>query len=95
LYYRQDTKGARTLADVFNQLHQGATAGRNIHKSEGEWDKTTVMVETLEPDRIVLVSQETYVPGRDSSFKNYNGQTGMLQEKFTLTERGITHVSEN
>jgi hypothetical protein len=95
LYYRQDTKGAKTLAEVFKQLHPGAADGTNIHKSEGEWDKTTVMVETLEPDRIVLVSQETFVPGRDSSFKNYNGQTGMLQEKFILTEKGLTHVSEN
>jgi len=95
MYYRQDTKGAKTLAEVFRQLYPGATAGTNIHKSEGEWDKTTVIVETLEPDRIVLVSQEAFVPGRDSTFRNYNGQTGMLQEEFTLTERGITHVSEN
>ena len=95
LYYRQDTKGAKTLAELFKQLHPGATVGTNIHKAEGEWDKTTVMVETLEPYRIVLLSQETFVPGRDSSFKNYNGQTGMLQERFILTKKGLTHVSEN
>jgi hypothetical protein len=94
-YHRQGTTRTNTLAGEFTKMCPGAAVGSNIHKSEGDWDKMAVMVETLDADRIELVSQETFVPGRDPSFKNFNGQTGMLQEKFILTERGLTHVSEN
>jgi hypothetical protein len=44
---------------------------------------------------IELLSQETYVKGRDPQFKNHNGQVGMIQEKIILTEKGITYVPEN
>lgn len=94
-YYQQGVKKKQTLADEFRKIHPGATVGSNVYRPVGDWDKTSILVETLEPDRIVLVSQETYVPGRDPNFKNYDGKTGMVQEKFILTERGITHVSEN
>jgi hypothetical protein len=94
-YHRQGAKKLNTLAGEFKKSYPGAAVGTNIHKSQGEWDELTVMVESLEPNEIVLVSQETYVKGRDPEFKNYDGKIGMLQEKFILTERGLTHVSEN
>jgi len=94
-YHRQGPRKLNTLADEFKKLYPGAAVGANVHKPEGEWDELTVRVESLEPNRIVLVSQETYVKGRDPGFKNYDGKIGMLQEKYTLTERGVTHVSEN
>ena len=94
-YHRQGAHKVSTLADEFRKMYAGATAGSNIHKPQWDEDDMTVVVETLEPDRIVLVSQETYVKGRDPSFRNHDGKTGMIQEKFTLTEKGVTHVSEN
>ncbi len=94
-YYQQGVKKSNTLADELKKTYPGAAVGANIYKSKGEWDELTIMVESLEPNRIVLVSQETYVQGRDPEFKNYDGKIGMLQEKFILTERGLTHVSEN
>jgi hypothetical protein len=95
VYHNQGPRKKETLADVFRRIHDGATTGSNIYKPQWEGDTMTMIVETLEPDRVVLVSQETYVRGRDPGFKNYNGQKGMVQEKFILTERGISHVSEN
>jgi hypothetical protein len=94
-YHEQSPGRKESLGDVFRRLHKGATAGSNIYKPQREGDTMTMIVETLEPDRVALVSQETYVRGRDLGFENYNGQKGMVQEKFILTERGITHVSEN
>jgi hypothetical protein len=94
-YHRQGVRKSNTLADELKKQCPGAEVGANLHKPQGEWDELTVIVESLEPNRIVLVSQETYVKGRDPGFKNYDGKTGMLQEKFILTERGLTHVSEN
>ena len=95
VYYEQGQRKKETLADVFRRLHKGVAEGSNIYKPQWEGDKMTIIVEALEPEKIALVSQETYVKGRNPSFKNNNGQTGMVQEKFILTPRGITHVSEN
>jgi hypothetical protein len=94
-YHREGARKKETLADVFRRLQQGATIGSNIHKPRWDGDPMKVIVEALDPDRIVLVSQETFVGGRDPNFKNYDGKSGMVQEKFILTEKGISHVSEN
>ena len=95
VYHQQGKNKTLTLSDDFRKLHAGAVAGSNIYEEKGGFDIMTVIVEILEPNRIVLVSQETYVKGRDPNFKNYDGRTGMVQEKYILTERGLTHVSEN
>ena len=94
-FYRQHGAQKESLADVFRRLHEGAAPGLNIHKPDWEGDVRQVIVAKLEPSLIELVSQETYVKGRDPLFKNYNGQFGMMQEKVSLTEKGIVHVSEN
>jgi hypothetical protein len=94
-YHQQGPKKKKTIGDVFRGFYSGATVGSNIYKPQWKGDRLTIIVETLEPDRIALVSQETYVKGRDPNFRNLDGRIGMVQEKFILTERGITHVSEN
>ncbi len=94
-YHRQGAKKVNSLADEFRKTHAGVTTGSNIHQPQWDGDEMTVVVESLEPNRIVLVSQETFVKGRDPSFRNLDGKTGMIQEKYILTEKGVTHVSEN
>jgi hypothetical protein len=94
-FYQQRGAKKESLADIFCRLNTGAAVGMNIHKPEWEGDQWQVIVVKLEPRIIELVSQETYVKGRNPQFKNHNGQLGMIQEKFTLTEKGITYVSEN
>jgi hypothetical protein len=94
-FYRQQGKKRESLADVFRRRYEGAAPGLNIHRPEWDGDVRQVIVAKLEPGLIELVAQETYVKGRDPLFKNYNGQFGMMQEKGTLTEKGIVYVSEN
>jgi hypothetical protein len=94
-FYQQHGAKKESLADVFRRKYEGASPGLNIHKPEWDGDVRQVIVARLEPDLIELVAQETYVRGRDPLFKNYNGQFGMMQEKGTLTEKGIVYVSEN
>lgn len=94
-FYKQGPTKKETLAAIFSRLQNGAMAGSDIHKSSWPGDSLKVIVKTLEPGRIELVSQETYVKGRDPQFMNHNGQIGMIQETFILTEKGISHVSEN
>jgi len=94
-FYRQRGSRKESLADIFRKQNSGAAVGTNIHKPEWEGDQSQVIVAKLEPAMIELLSQETYVKGRDPQFKNHNGQVGMIQEKVILTEKGITYVSEN
>jgi hypothetical protein len=94
-FYQQRGSKKESLADIFRKQNSGVSVGSNIHKSEWKGDESQVIVTKLEPAAIELLSQETYVKGRDPQFKNYNGQVGMVQEKFILTEKGITYVSEN
>lgn len=94
-FYQQRGSRKESLADIFRKQCPGAAVGVNIHKPEWESDLRQVIVAKLEATSIELVSQETYVKGRDAQFKNYNGQLGMIQEKYIVTEKGITHVSEN
>jgi hypothetical protein len=94
-FYRQQGAKKESLADVFRRRYEGAAPGLNILKPEWEGDVRQVIVAKLDPGLIELVSQETYVKGRDPLFRNYNGQFGMMQERGTLTEKGIVYVSEN
>lgn len=94
-FYQQRGPNKASLADIFCKENPGAAVGANIHRPEWEGDWWKVVVTKLEPSTIELLSQETYVKGRDPQFKNRNGQVGMMQEKSILTEKGITYVSEN
>ncbi|HTY38804.1 MAG TPA: hypothetical protein VMH23_16915 [Bacteroidota bacterium] len=95
LYHRQGANKTMTLADAFAKIRPGARPGSNIHKPEWEGDETTVIVTVMSPDSIVLVSRDFAALGRDRQFKNFDGATGMVQEQYTLTARGMSHVSEN
>ncbi len=94
-FYKDGPNGKEALSDVFRRQNPGVAVGSNIHKPNWEGDPLQVVVTRLDPGIVEIISQETFVPGRDPRFRNRNGQSGMIQEKFVLTNRGITHVSEN
>jgi len=94
-FYKDGFHTKESLANVFRRQNPGVVVGTNIRKPNWDGDALQVIVTRLEPDLIEIVSQETYVPGRDPQFKNRNGRLGMIQEKLVLTNRGMTHVIEN
>jgi len=94
-YYQQEPSKKENLAKVFQRLNGNATVGTNIHKPTYDQDSLKTFVQALEPDRVVLVSQELFVKGNNRHFKNYNGLEGMVQEKCILTAKGISYESEN
>ena len=44
---------------------------------------------------ITLMMVDTVARGRDAAFKNVNDQTGRVQARAILTERGVSHEREN
>jgi hypothetical protein len=94
-FHHQNRSKRENLKEVFSRLHGSARVGANMYVLTYPYNKTQVFVKTLDPDRIVLVGQETYAKGRSPEFKNYDGRVGLIQEQYTLTEKGMTHESEN
>lgn len=96
VYHKQGLKKKESLAQVFQRLNDGAKIGANIYKPQWAGDTTiSITVQSLSENEVVLVGLHSYGRGRKVDFKNYNGRVGMIQEKYTLTEKGITHESEN
>ena len=95
VFHEQGSIKKETLAQIFQRLNDHASVGSNINKPMYDGDTLKVFIKTLVPDRVELVSQETFVKGRNPQFNNYNGQKGMIQEKCILTARGIKYESEN
>ena len=94
-YHKQGSKKKESLAQVFQDKNNGATVGTNLYKPEFPEDSTSIVVRSLTDNEIVLLGLHTYSKGRKADFKNYNGRVGKVQERFTLTEKGVTYESEN
>lgn len=94
-YYGQGTKKKETLGQVFRRLHPEAAVGVNMYKPKWERDSLSIIVQTLSDSIIVVIAQEAYVTGKSPSFQNLHGKVGMVQEKYILTERGMSRESEN
>ncbi len=94
-YYRQGEHKRESLAEIFKNQNNGAVVGSNVHPAEYTGDETKIFVEQLETDRIVLISQETFIKGKNPEFRNYDGKTGMVQDAYVLTAKGLAHESQN
>lgn len=58
-------------------------------------DALRIAVDRATADSVVLIAHSVYVPGKDADFQNYDGQTGHLQTKGILTEKGIEYERQN
>jgi len=94
-YYQQGPQKKETLLQVFQRLNQHVTVGTNLHKPDFAGDSLAYIVRSLSDNQIVVLGLHTYCTGKRADFKNYNGLTGMVQVKCTLTEKGLTYESEN
>jgi len=93
-YYQLPSRQRQSLAEVFVRQNRTAAVGSDIHERQFGGDRK-IFVQALERDRIVLVGQEMLLRGRNPEFRNFDGKLGMVQERMTLTVRGLTHESEN
>ncbi len=94
-YYQQKAPAKETLGGIFQRQNNGAGPGSNIVSPQRAYDSLKIYVEQLAPDRIVLVSQDPIVKGKNADFQNYGGKKGLAQYRFTLTTKGMSYESEN
>ncbi|HLA69849.1 MAG TPA: hypothetical protein VJN65_09105 [Bacteroidota bacterium] len=94
-YHRQPAK-KKTIGQVFKEVVPGATIGKNIYRQEGgESDTLKIFIAGIADDEVVLIGQGTWGKGRSPEFKNYDGKSGMVQERAVLTVKGVTYESQN
>lgn len=91
---------SKVLADRFGPVTEGQIIPppRNAPINDINsyiFRRNRVYLHTLRADTIVFVAIGQDYRGRESGFKNFDGNTGRIQEKMTLTPRGISHESEN
>ena len=92
-YYAKNQRRQMPIGKLF------LTANKDrIHDGYFKFDSDEYQVSFLKDvsdTSIALVMIDTVARGRDAAFKNFNGQTGRLQAKAILTERGVQHEREN
>jgi hypothetical protein len=93
-YYAQHGIKKESVGAIFGRLNDGVSVGSNIAVPYSAY-AAKIVVDRLEPSRIVLIGRTFPPTGKDAHFKNFDGDSGMVQERFTLTEKGMSHESEN
>lgn len=100
--YHQSGNGEMSLEKRFKERHEEKIRPMNgqlryIPNPQKDSAESPYLyyVKTATPDTVVLVGQSMQVPGKNTAFTNYNGQTGLLQYRATLTKGGVDYVREN
>lgn len=63
-----------------------------------EWlnyDGTEMHVISLSAEEVILMGIHQFTKGKNPNFRNYNGRTGLIQVKGTLTSEGVKYAIEN
>ncbi|MBI3110772.1 MAG: hypothetical protein HYZ01_04275 [Ignavibacteriales bacterium] len=95
MFYSQRGPVRRSLGELFQMKYGEGRVGTNIFAARSKWDGLQVILTDLRDDRIVLVAWDSYSRGKSAEFTNLGGQRGKIQERFTLTEGGLSHEVEN
>lgn len=100
--YHQNDNGDMSLEQRFKarygkEIRKVNSQLRYIHNPQRDSTESPHLYypQTASPDTVMLVGQSLQVPGKDTAFTNYNGQTGLLQYRGTLTKEGVDYVREN
>lgn len=97
-YHGQTGKARKTLGQIFQERHPPGAAGdawSSMEQSGRPDPPDDIFVTEISDTHVVLVARHPWYEGKDMSFKNFAGPTGMLQVRATLTEKGVRYVTEN
>ena len=92
-YYATNQRKKIPIGKLFLVMNKDKIHGGS-YKFENDLEQVS-MLRNVSDTSITLIMVDTVARGRDAAFKNANGQTGRLQAKATLTERGVSHEREN
>ena len=94
-YHQQDSKKPRSIQATFQALFPNRSVGKNFREAMWEGDKLTSYVALMNDTSVVLIGCGGYSKGRDPKFKNFDGSTGIMQLRATLTKGGMAYEWQN
>ena len=81
------------IGDLFVKMNKSRIVnGRCIFENQ---EYSITYLKEVTPSGVTLISVDSVAHGRDPLFANMNGQTGRLQTKSVLTEKGVRYEREN
>jgi len=92
-YYLQKPARKTPIGTLFLQVNKEWIKNGLLFDEDPRYHITYLTDQT--PSGITLVSVDSVARGRDDKFKNADGQTGRLQMRVTLTEKGVRHERDN
>jgi len=91
-YHNQREKKSMSLEAIFLQNFPDATVGVNYRTPQWQGDTSRWFIPLrLEEDLIEIIAVDRVGRGKDPDFENAGGFRGRLQERFVLTEKGVSH----
>lgn len=97
-YHRQTGRLRTSLGEMYRAHFPPGDVGDawSTMEATGRPDPVDdVFLTAISDTHVVLVARHPWFEGRDTSFVNAAGVTGMVQVRVTLTEKGIEYVTEN
>lgn len=95
VYQRQEN--ANDFGAVFHAHYDSLITDGHINYAANRDEEVALRIDVdrATADSVVLVAYSAYVPGKDTEFQNYDGQTGHIQAKGILTKEGIVYERQN
>jgi hypothetical protein len=91
-YHAQGKRKARSLGRLFRDQFPSAIVGSNFREPMWENDTQQVLIPArLEEDLVEIVAVDKVGRGKDPAFVNSGGTRGRIEERFTLTEKGVSY----
>jgi phosphate/sulfate permease len=94
-YQLQSSTDRKTIGQLFNTLVFKDSLKNEKLKFLQEEDRTYFYAAKVEDNKVVYVGLSLFSKGKNPKFKNFNGITGKIQTKGTLTNKGIEYAIEN
>ena len=93
MYYLQKPSRKSPIGDLFLKINKDRI-NNGRYTSENQMYSITYLKD-VSSSGITLVSVESVACGKNPAFANMNGQSGRLQVKAVLTEKGVRYEREN
>jgi len=92
-YYLQKPAKKTPIGNLFMKINKDRI-NNGVYRFENIQYEITYVRDVSE-SAVTLVSVDSVARGKDPSFANLNGQTGRLQVKAVLTEKGVRYERQN
>jgi len=98
-YYSNSAGSGQSLADAFSKLYplknEKPAIIDTISENFPKKIKGYIYLDSISPDKIVVVGQQLIFRGIDENYNNYGGQKGKAQCRITITALGGKYDIQN